>query len=368
MIFLINASNLKAGGGIQVTQSICDQLKKFPQHSFFVVLSSFIDDSSIEYGENSKVYKYTINNSISTLLLGRDAFLDNLVAENRIDAVLTVFGPSRWVPKVPHLSGFARAHLVLKDSPYIKGLGWKEKMIYKIWEWSFKKSSRIYYTENQYISGMLPKVLGDVKVYTVTNYYNQVFDHSELWSHDHEIGEFDGTTCLTVSTCYPHKNFGIIIDLIRYLRRVHRDFKIRFVLTFSEKEMIVPEDVKDNIVFVGKVDVSECPNLYEQCDIMFMPSLLECFTATYPEAMRMGKPIVTTDLEFAKGLCGDSACYYSAVDVKSAAEAIYKVATDKDYAKQLVMNGKKQLKNYDDYNTRTEKLIHILEKIALNNI
>lgn len=365
MIFLINASNLKAGGGIQVTQSICGQLKSFPEHHFIVVLSAFIDDSYIDYKKNVEVYKYTIKNSFSTLLWGRDSFLDGLVCEKKVDAVLTVFGPSRWVPKVPHLSGFARAHLVLKDSPYIKSLGWQEKTIYKIWEWSFKKSSRIYYTENQYISDMLHKVLGDVKVYTVTNYYNQIFDHPELWSHRHKLGDFEGTTCLTVSTCYPHKNFNIIIDIIRYLRQAHRDFKIRFVLTFSENEMIVPEDVKDHIIFVGKVDVSECPNLYEQSDIMFMPSLLECFTATYPEAMRMGKPIVTTDLEFAKGLCGDSACYYSAVDAISAAEALYKVATEKDYAQQLVMNGKNQLRTYDNYNTRTEKLINILEGIIV---
>lgn len=38
-----------------------------------------------------------------------------------------------------------------------------------------------------------------------------------------------------------------------------------------------------------------------------MPSLLECFTATYPEAMRMERPIVTTDLAFAQGLCGEAA-------------------------------------------------------------
>lgn len=364
MIFLINATNLKAGGGIQVTQSICGQLKSFPGHHFIVVLSSYIDDSYIDYADNVEVFRHTIRNSIQTLFMGRDAFLDGLVEGKKVNAVLTVFGPSRWVPKVPHLSGFARAHLVLKDSPYIKKLGWKEKSQYKLWTWSFRRCSKIYFTENEYISEKLPQVLGDVKVYTITNYYNQIFDHPESWTYHYKLADFDGTTCLTVSTCYPHKNFGIIIDILRYLRKVHSEFKVRFVLTFTEKEMYVPEDVRDNFVFVGKVDVSDCPYLYEQCDLMFMPSLLECFSATYPEAMRMGKPIVTTDLEFAKGLCGESACYYSAIDPISAAEAIYKVASDKGYSQQLVNNGNCQLRMFDDYNTRMEKLIKILESIS----
>jgi glycosyltransferase involved in cell wall biosynthesis len=97
---------------------------------------------------------------------------------------------------------------------------------------------------------------------------------------------------------------------------------------------------------------------------MFLPTLLECFTATYPEAMRMEKPIITTDMEFARGLCKDAACYYSPVDAAEAAEAIYKVATDKEYAARLVKNGKKQLQAFDNYEQRAEKLIKILEEIA----
>ena len=140
--------------------------------------------------------------------------------------------------------------------------------------------------------------------------------------------------------------------------------QVRFVLTFTENEMPVPHDVRDSFVFIGRVNVAECPSLYEQCDMMFMPSLLECFTACYPEAMRMEKPIVTTDMAFAKGLCGNAACYYSAVDSVAAAEAIYKVATNKDYARQLIENGKKQLKTFYNYSQRAEKLISILEKIS----
>ena len=78
----------------------------------------------------------------------------------------------------------------------------------------------------------------------------------------------------------------------------------------------------------------------------------------------MNRPIVTTDLDFAKGLCNDAAYYYSALDPIGAAEAIYKVATNKEYARKLVDNGKMQLLKFDNYEQRSIKLIKILEDIT----
>ena len=372
MNFLINCSNLKAGGGLQVADSICSQLDCFSQHNFVVVLSSFLESTKLRIAgfRNVIVYSYTIPNTLQTILWGHDDFLDNLVDCKHINAVFTVFGPSRWCPKVSHLSGFAMSHLVIPESPFFTRQPLSQRLKWKFWcklrEWSFKKSADYFWTENPYISRRLERLLGDKKVFTVTNYYNQVFDEPELWGKKHTIPEFDGVTCLTVSSYYAHKNLEIIIEVVRIIRNIHPDLHIRFVLTIDEDQMPIPEDMRSSFVFIGKVDVSECPHLYEQSDIMFMPSLLECFTATYPEAMRMEKPIVTTDLEFARGLCGEAACYYSAVDPYDAAEALYKVATDKAYARQLVDNGKRQLAKFDNYEQRTDKLIKVLEQIVKN--
>lgn len=363
MIFLINCSNLKVTGGLQVANSICTQLGKYRQHHFIVVISSYFKEFDIPNGDNCKVVRYDIKNNVSTLLFGRDKFLDGLVEEHNVDAVLTVFGPSRWRPQCKHLCGFARAQLLLKN-PLQKELSLKERLLYRIWEWGFKKSSDTFYTENQYISDMLPRLLGDVKVYTVTNYYNQVFDNPDKWSRSIKLPAFEGTTMLSVSSTASHKNLKIMIPVADYLVQKYPEFQFRFVLTCDQTKMPVPAAIRHHFVFVGKVDVSECPNLYEQADIMFMPTLLECFTATYPEAMRMDVPIVTTDLEFARGLCGDAACYYSAIDAEAAAEAIYSVATAKQYVTQLVANGKEQLKKFDNYEQRADKLISILEEMV----
>ncbi len=63
MTILINASNLQQGGGIQVTQSICGQLKEHHEHRFVVVLSSYFDSVSIDVEKDVKVFKHNIKNT-----------------------------------------------------------------------------------------------------------------------------------------------------------------------------------------------------------------------------------------------------------------------------------------------------------------
>ena len=363
--FLINASNLKNGGGLQVADSICRQLHKFNEHFFFVLLSSQLaaTQKAMEGVRNVKCMTYDLKDDWRSLLLGRNMFLDRLVEDNHIDAVLTVFGPSRWRPRVPHLCGFARAQLVKDVNPnYNPNL--RERITYAVWRWGFRRSSDTFYTENAYISDMLPQMIKGAKVFTVTNYYNQVFDLPDQMQRNVKLSAFDGVTMLTVSSTAIHKNLKIMVPVAEYLEQHYTDFKFRFVLTCDTAPFELPEHLSKHFCFGGKVDVTECPNLYEQADIMFMPTLMECFTATYPEAMRMELPIVTTDLEFARGLCGDAACYYSAINPAAAADAIYKVAIDKEYATRLVANGKEQLKKFDNYEQRAEKLVGILESLT----
>jgi glycosyltransferase involved in cell wall biosynthesis len=191
-----------------------------------------------------------------------------------------------------------------------------------------------------------------------------VFDHPELWK-EKTLPEFDGITLLTIATPYPHKNLTIAADSARLLREQHPHLKFRFVLSNERSEF--PADISDKedcFEFIGKVDIAECPSLYQQCDIVFQPTLLECFTAAYPEAMRMERPIITTDLEFARGLCGEAAEYYSAIDAQACADVIYKVASDKLLRERLITEGKEQLKKFDNYSQRAEKLIKLIEEIV----
>ncbi len=373
MNIIINASDLKAGGGLQVADSICCELDKYPQHHFVVVLSTYLQKTAerIADYENVETIFYNYNKyNIWLLLTGRDSFMDRLVKEQNVQAVMSIFGPNLWVPRCPHISGFARAHLLIPESDYyIRMTGWertKERFLNKVLEYYFKRSSRYFYTENPFITERLKKLFPGIEVRTITNSYNQVFEHPENWK-EKLLPKYDGASFLCITAPYPHKNLPIAIEVAKIWLKTKPDFKFRFIFTINPEDFPpLPPDLAEHFQLIGKVDIAECPSLYNQCTAAFQPTLIECFTATYPEAMIMRKPIVTTDLEFARGLCGDAACYYEATDSNAAAIALYKVSTDNEYAQKLINNGVKQLNNYDGYKQRTKKLLEYLDDIVIN--
>lgn len=372
MNILINCSARLAGGGLQVADSLCCSLDKFEQHNFIVVLSKYMGKTRSRLlsqpSKNVKIIDYSMTNTPILLLFGRDKVLDGLVKDCHIDCVLTIFGPIAWTPRCVHVCGFARSHLVIPESPYyLRFSKWqlfKETVHNRILKYFFERAAKYYYTENPYISEKVERLLNVRKVVTITNYYNQIFDNPQKQCF-RKLPDFDGITLQTISNYYPHKNLEIAIDIAKILKREHPDFKFRFVFSILESSFPPLEDsMKDCFCFLGALDISECPSIYEQCDIVFQPSLLECFTATYPEAMRMGKPIITTDVAFARGLCEDAAIYYSPLSAEDAADKIYQLANDEERQRELIEEGKEQLKVFDTYDERSKKMIEFCEYVV----
>lgn len=368
MNILVNATNLKLGGGVQVADSVINEFQKFSQHKFYFVYSDYLKNTAQRINTPDVIkFNYNITNSLRTLIWGRDDFLDRLVEENDIDCVLTIFGPSRWNPKCPHISGFAMPHLVLPDSPFFSlqhGLSKvKSHLRLRLVERAFKNSTKFFYTENKYISDILSKKWKGYQIVTINNYYNQVFDTPNKWQNL-ELPYFEGTTLLTISANYPHKNLPITIDIAHILKSKYPDFSFRFVLTIDENSLNIPEGLEKHFLLLGKVDITQCPSLYNQSDITFLPTLLECFSATYPESMRMGVPILTTDMEFARGLCEDAALYYSPLNANEAADIIYKLSIDSNLRSELIRKGKDKLSDFDNSETRAVKLIRYCERIV----
>lgn len=368
MNILINASNLKVGGGVQVADSVIRELYKYMRHHFVVVYPDCLADTvkDVSGSDNIEAVRYNLPHSIKCILTGRDRYLDNLVKEMKIEAVLTIFGPSIWSPDVHHLSGFAVPHCVLFDSPF-----WKLKsplsrfLLYakvKIETYLFYRSTKTFFTENKYISDKLEKVLHLDKVYTVTNNHHQVFNNPDNWDNSIILPEFKGRTIVTISANFLHKNLPIIRTAVNHLTGKHPEFRYRFVLTIPDGSFLdLTEEERRHIIFLGPIKIQQCPHLYEQSDVMLLPSLLECFSASYAEAMTMGVPILTTDLAFAHGLCGKAAEYYSPVDGYDMAEKLYQMCNDETKMSHLRQEGKKQLQEFDTAEQRAAKLIGIIE-------
>lgn len=136
MNILVNTSNLKVGGGLQVADSFISLLHLYTEHSFFVVLSdamSYLEDS-MQGATNCTTLRYELPQTMEGIIWGKNTYLDSIVEQYNIDAVFSVFGPTLWRPKVRHICGFARSQIVYTESPFFKKIPFKKKMAYKIRE------------------------------------------------------------------------------------------------------------------------------------------------------------------------------------------------------------------------------------------
>ena len=100
--------------------------------------------------------------------------------------------------------------------------------------------------------------------------------------------------------------------------------------------------------------------LYASVDACFMPSLLETFSANYPEAMSTGRPLIASDLDFARAICGDAAKYFAATSPVAAAESIVELLHNPDEWRRLILAGRKEVAKLPtpaEKYSRYEKLI-----------
>ncbi len=364
MNILINCSNIKMGGGIQVAHSFINELRNLgANHQFVLVISptlqAQLDMEVLPY--TIVTYLYEIEANPINAVFSKNKFLDGLVLKHHIDRVFTVFGPSYWRPAVKHICGYAKPHYVYTDSPFfgkispLAQLKLKLKGFFHLHD--FKKNADILITENPDVSSKIGKRLNK-KTHTVSNNYHQIFDDNSKWV-SLNLPDFDGKYLLTISANYPHKNLYIIPQVIEeLLRRKRTDFK--FVVTLEQESLTDLKEINDYIVYLGKVIINQCPSLYAQTEFMFLPTLLECFSASYAEAMRMERPILTSDLDFAKGICQNAAVYFDPLNAKSIADKIIETADDRVFYDQITVEGNERLKSFDTSKERAIKYLNII--------
>ncbi len=93
---------------------------------------------------------------------------------------------------------------------------------------------------------------------------------------------------LMIAAAYPHKQLEILNQLCPLLEKRGIDCQFYLTLTPENFEKLFERKWRNNRIFnLGVLAPEEVPNAYTLCDAVFMPSLLEIFSATYPEALKM---------------------------------------------------------------------------------
>ena len=369
MKIAINTSHQRFGGAIQVALSFINECKAFTQHEFFVWVGPGVRKSLIEaefptnfhfehfdFGVISFKKTFEINRTMQEV-------------EQRIqpDVIIATSGPSYFHSQAPQIIGYNLPLYIYPESPFVRQSStsaklkrWLKKQLHFYY---FKRDADFYVVQTDDVKRRVCKALKTDKVLTVTNTASNYYQGWETYPSKLSVKKAGVFRFVTISSYYGHKNLELIPKVLGELRK--RGIQtVEFVLTLKSKDFEQHIGKQDGIHNVGPIKPKECPALYQECDGMFLPTLAECFSASYPEAMIMEKPIVTSDLGFARSICGEAALFYEAKNAKAAADQIEKLINNKDLQANLVAKGKEQMKTFDSPQDRARKYIELCEKLG----
>ncbi|TVL99742.1 MAG: mannosyltransferase [Candidatus Brocadia sp. WS118] len=370
MKIIINTAHQRFGGAIQVALSFIYECRNFPEHEYHVLLGQGVSEflKKQDFPNNFFFYDFDFGIISFNIIKNIQATLGPLEKQIKPDVIISTSGPTYFHSKAPQIIGFNLPLYIYPESPFIQNLRWRKRL--KLWLkkqvhfYYFKRDGSAYVTQTDDVNQRVRRALGIENVYTITNTHSNFY--TENLQYPNRLGEKkEGEIrLLTVSSYYPHKNLEIIPKVLKELRNRGLE-NIRFILTLKEQDFTRNVKGFPGIINVGPLPPQECPSLYRECDVMFLPTLAECFSASYPEAMVMGKPIITTDLGFSRSICGDAAIYFKPQQASSAADAIEKLLKDSTLYKKLVIRGKKRLKAFDSPEQRTRKYLDLCQRFAL---
>jgi glycosyltransferase involved in cell wall biosynthesis len=367
MRLIINTASADRGGSIQVALSFLEECKGISEHQYFVFLSPNLQKEQVgveSFPGNFRFYEMDQRPSSRVFSMRpMSRLFTQLEAEIQPDCVFTTSGPAYWRPQAPHLIGYNLPHYIYRDSPFWSRVQFRDRLLFNLKglliRWFFRRDGDAYVVQTDDVNERLKHFLGKAGAHTVSNTCSSAYRVRKHFPDKLPLKREGEFRVLTVSALYIHKNLEIIREVVHELRL--REFPgVRFILTIpqSDYDAVFGDDYLSEVMTVGPVPPVECPSLYEECDAMFLPTLLECFSASYPEAMMMQKPILTSDLGFAKTVCGEAAVYFDPLNASDITDKFECLVGSADQRARLIKLG---LECVQQFKTPRQRALAFLE-------
>ena len=179
--------------------------------------------------------------------------------------------------------------------------------------------------------------------------------------------ESDTLKLLTVGRLSVTKRVEILIDAVEALHRDGRKVRFRVVgggqMQQKLQQIVSEKNLADIIEFTGRIDPEDMPQVYRQSDIFISASMQEGMSNAMLEAAASGLPIITTFCEGTDELIADNGIIVNNADAREIADAIRKLADDRQLYKQMAVAARKQAQKFT-WNKAASQYIELYHKIS----
>jgi len=384
MKFVIEAMGLTAGGGKAGLMRLLPSLARHGGHRFVALLADLPEFAAFE-GSRPNL-KLILRRKPSSLL--RRHFdlqwtVPRLCRAERADALLCLgnFGPRR--PPVPAVALLHNAHYVSAGPPEPgPGATMRERLV--IWY------GRDYL--RRLPAGVRLVVQTELMKRRVLAVHGQdpsrievIPDGDALPPEAKALAERprrpaafaagpDGRqtpfTFLCLARYYPHKNLEVLLEALKRLP-AHSRRPARCWLTIHPDQHPGARRLLNRIGSLdaaienlGPVPPSRLAEVYRAADAFILPTLAESFGRTYLEAMRFDMPILTSNRDFARALCGQAALYFDPLDPDSVARSMAQTMEDAGLHDRLAAGREAVLRQVPSWEEIGDRFVDVLERVA----
>jgi len=330
---LINGIAANSGGGKSILSNFLSILREKNSSYCFIILVPTISDYSIYSSRNIKIIEIPKVSGLLHLLIFYYSSINKIIVKYKIDLVFNLADVIIPNKEIKQLFLFDWPYAVYPNSIVWKKMDFKSFVLRRIKVFMFKKYSyypKVIYCQTNSIRNRLGKYYSTQKLDIIPNAV--AIDNMGGGEYKNFNFPENKKKFLCLSKYYSHKNLEIFLKVAEEIRKKKLPFLI--ILSLDKKECraanslltkIKKQELEDVILNVGSVQMKNVPALYKQCDALLLPTLLESFSGTYVEAMYHKKPIFTSDMDFAKEVCGDAAFYFNPLDCNSVINSMLEI-------------------------------------------
>jgi glycosyltransferase involved in cell wall biosynthesis len=376
MKILVNTISTKkhSGGAYQIAYNFLMKTLEHQEVEWVYVVSADLDEILPEPMKERKNYHvYSTQPDYRHTYKKVKNELKELVEKEKPDVVYSITAPSYFTfdtvevmrftnPWVTHPNKYSWATMSLANRLKTRLYCWNQRRM-------MRKAS-YFVTQTETTKKGIMRITGvpseNVKV--VNNVLPQIFKSLPKTPKDQD-GNWIDVAC--VGAPVPHKNFDIIPAVVKELKALGVE-NVRFHVTVPTGNPLLSMynrklgglGLSDRIITHGRCSQIELAEMYRGCQLCFLPTLLEVFSASTLEAMNFHLPVVATDFDFNSEVMGDSCLYYEPMNAKDAAIQIKKYVESKELREEMKNKMDERLKLFGDYDKHFNEILAFLKEVA----
>jgi glycosyltransferase involved in cell wall biosynthesis len=373
---LVNTSTLMQGGGLQVATAFIEHAIKDPDtRDWEYMISQTAAEELSAFGIDISADCFHVFEKSPARHADERKRVLEIEARMQPDLVFTLFGPAyvRFVAR--HLCGVADPWVTHSSWLAFRTLGFSTETLIRLgtmfWKALWWKRADYWWTEAPVArEGLISRLRCDPeRVFIIPNTAGPQFERTVVQA---SFPKNEQVKILCLSAYYRHKDLELIPDVVLEIEKLRPELDFEFTVTLPtevpEVQAIIDRAERigalHRINNLGRVPVGETPHLYGQSHMTFLPSLLEVFSAVYPESLSTGTPLVTTDLRFARDVCKDAAAYFEPTNARAAAEQIIRLSEDEQYWQGISDRGREVFSKLPDAGHKWELQKDVITRVA----